>query len=144
MIASTSRFLALACFAIGLFACSNAQAADLDVTITDVRVQQGSLRIAVVDSKAGWNDTEKPVEGVARKPQGQEEKFRFSDLPPGSYAVMVMHDENDNGKLDSNFMGMPTEGYGFSNNPQVMRKPTFEEARFELAAEGGAIAIRLR
>lgn len=139
-----SRFPALACFAVGLLASSIAQGADLDITITDVRVQQGSLRVAVVDSAAGWADTEKPVAGAVHKPLGQEEKLHFSDLPPGSYAVMVMHDENDNGKLDSNFMGMPIEGYGFSNNPNVMRKPTFEEARFELGAEGGTIAIRLR
>ena len=41
-------------------------------------------------------------------------------------------------------MGMPTEGYGFSNNPAEMRKPTFEEARFELEAAGSAITVHLR
>ncbi|MND09814.1 hypothetical protein D3C83_334330 [compost metagenome] len=55
-----------------------------------------------------------------------------------------MHDENDNGSLDANVLGMPTEGYGFSQNPRVMRKATFEEARFELGAEGGEIVIELR
>jgi uncharacterized protein (DUF2141 family) len=136
--------LAFACSAVGAFACPPAHAAGLDLTITDLRTQQGSLRIAIADSAAGWSDTEKAVAGTARKPQGNEETFHFPDLPPGSYAVMVMHDENDNGKLDSNFMGMPIEGYGFSNNPGVMRKPTFEEARFELGADGGAITVRLR
>jgi uncharacterized protein (DUF2141 family) len=145
---STSRFLALACLAgccaAVALACPPARSAELDLTITDLRTQQGSLRVAIADSAAGWSDTEKSVAGTVRKPQGQEETFHFPDLPPGSYAVMVMHDENDNGKLDSNFMGMPIEGYGFSNNPGVMRKPTFEEARFELGAEGGAITVRLR
>jgi uncharacterized protein (DUF2141 family) len=145
---STSRSLAVACFAgccaVAALACPPTHAAGLDLTVTDLRTQQGSLRIAVADSAAGWSDTEKAVAGTARKPQRKEETFHFPDLPPGSYAVMVMHDENDNGKLDSNFMGMPIEGYGFSNNPGVMRKPTFEEARFELGAEGGAITVRLR
>lgn len=135
---------AFACSAVGAFACPPAQAAGLDLTVTDLRTQQGSLRIAVADSEAGWSDTEKAVAGTVRKAQGTVQEFHFPDLPPGSYAVMVMHDENDNGELDSNFMGMPVEGYGFSNNPGVMRKPTFEEARFELGAEGGAITVRLR
>lgn len=43
-----------------------------------------------------------------------------------------------------NFMGMPTEGYGFSNDPKVMRKPTFDEAKFDLGANGAAITIHLR
>jgi uncharacterized protein (DUF2141 family) len=145
---STSRSLALACFAsccaVAALACPTAHAASLDLTVTDLRTQQGSLRIAIADSEAGWSDTEKAVAGTVRKAQGTEQKFHFPDLPPGSYAVMVMHDENDNGELDSNFMGMPIEGYGFSNNPGVMRKPTFEEARFELGADGGAITVRLR
>ena len=56
---------------------------------------------------------------------------------------MAMHDENGNDKLDSNFMGMPTEGYGFSNNPRVMRAATFDEARFNVPAAGTSIQIVL-
>ena len=77
-------------------------------------------------------------------PTGTRARFEFKDLPPGDYAVMVMHDENGNGKLDSNMIGMPVEGYGFSNNPNVMRKPTFEEARFTLPQAGATIGISLR
>ena len=144
MLASTPYSLAIACVICGGLAALPARAADLDIKVTDVRVQQGSLRIAVVDSAAGWSDGGKPVAGTVSKAQGSEQTFHFPDLPPGRYAVMVMHDENDNGTLDSNFMGMPIEGYGFSNNPAVMRKPTFEEARFELGAAGSAITVRLR
>ena len=61
----------------------------------------------------------------------------------GNYAVQVMHDENDNNKLDTNFLGIPSEGYGFSNNPNVMRRAHFDEARFEVGADA-AITIRLR
>ena len=81
---------------------------------------------------------------MTRKAAGTQEMFHFSNLPPGTYAAKVMHDENDNGKLDTNFMGMPIEGYGFSNNPQLLRKPTFDEAKFDLGAGGGAITIHLR
>lgn len=57
---------------------------------------------------------------------------------------MVTHDENGNGTLDTNLIGMPLEGYGFSNNPAVMRKPTWDEAAFDVGAGGAAIAIALR
>ena len=55
-----------------------------------------------------------------------------------------MHDENDNGKLDTNFMGIPVEGYGFSNNPQVMRRAFFSEAKFDVTGAPTAIVVRLR
>ena len=41
---------------------------------------------------------------------------QFNDIPPGTYAIAVFHDENANGKLDKNFLGIPCEGYGASNN----------------------------
>lgn len=130
-----AAFLACACATVG--------AADLDVTVAGIRVQQGLLKVSVVDA-AGWSGGAKPLAGDERKPQGETETFHFAGLASGTYAVMVMHDENGNGKLDTNFVGMPIEGYGFSNDPKVPRKPTFDEAKFELGAGGGAIALHLR
>ena len=55
----------------------------------------------------------------------------FEDIPPGTYAMAVVHDENMNGKLDTNWIGLPTEGYGFSNDAQaVLSAPSFPEASF--------------
>lgn len=136
----TARRLLAASFA---FACATAAAADLDVTVAGIRVQQGLLKVSVVDA-AGWSGGAKPLAGAERKPQGDAETFHFAGLAAGTYAVMVMHDENGNGRLDTNFVGMPIEGYGFSNDPNVPRKPTFDEARFELGAGGGAITLHLR
>ena len=57
----------------------------------------------------------------------------FKELPKGTYAVAIIHDVNKNGELDKNFFGVPTEGYGFSNNLRFMlRGATFEESQFEL------------
>jgi uncharacterized protein (DUF2141 family) len=125
-----------------------AHAGDLTVTITDVRAHKGTLSVAVVNTEAGWNNQEKPVaaERLALADQGKDGGpvvFRFT-LPAGSYAVQVMHDENDNGKLDANFMGIPIEGYGFSNNPQVMRRAYFNESKFDVTDAPSAITIRLR
>jgi len=55
----------------------------------------------------------------------------IENIPPGEYAISIFHDENDNGKLDTNFIGIPKEPYGFSNNPVIkLRPPTFMEAKF--------------
>lgn len=127
---------------------SLAHAGELTVTVTDVRVNKGTLMVAVVNNDAGWDNQEKPVaaEKIAvtdKSSADQKIVLRFN-LPAGSYAVQVMHDENDNGKLDANFMGIPTEGYGFSNNPQVMRRAYFSEARFEVTDAPSSIVVRLR
>jgi uncharacterized protein (DUF2141 family) len=100
--------------------------------------------ITVEATADGWNGKQKEAARARIKAKRGETTHRFENLPPGQYAVQVIHDENDNGKFDSNFLGIPSEGYGFSNNPRVMRRPTFEEARFDLPHEGAEIHVRLR
>ena len=54
----------------------------------------------------------------------------------GRYAVVVYHDENGNHKFDRNWVGLPTEGFGVSNNPTLfLAPPSFEEAAFEVDGE---------
>ena len=69
---------------------------------------------------------------------------RFEGLPAGDYALQVIHDENDNGDLDKNLLGIPSEDYGFSRNPKAWRRATFDEAKFDLAADGSEITVQLR
>ena len=118
-------------------------AGDLTVTLHGIRAQTGLIKVAVVDSQAGWNGEAAPVQADGAPAQGEEATFSFKDLKPGQYAVMITHDENGNGKLDTNVIGMPLEGYGFSNNPQVMRKPTWDEARFPIIDSNVAIDVAL-
>ena len=121
-----------------------ATAATLNVTVDEIAVQQGQLKLALYDSEAAWKGEAKPRAGNVAQPDGDATlEFSFADLPPGRYAVRVMHDENGNGKLDSNFLGIPKEGYGASNNPKVMRAPHFDEAAFDLGEDDLAITIIL-
>ena len=119
------------------------QAGELTVSITNVRTDKGTLMVSVANTEAAWNNQEKPVAATKLAATGKDAVVHFT-LPAGSYAVQVMHDENDNGKLDANFMGIPTEGYGFSNNPQVMRKANFDEAKFDVTGAASSIVIKLR
>ena len=66
----------------------------------------------------------------------------FKDVEPGSYAIMVLHDENSNSRMDYEVTGMPKEHYGVSNNSMSFGPPRFEDARFEMTEEDLKLKIR--
>jgi uncharacterized protein (DUF2141 family) len=70
----------------------------------------------------------------------------FPGLRPGRYAAVAMHDENGNGKLDTNLFGVPKEGVGASRDarPGFMRGPRFEDAALPFDAGTATIAINIR
>ncbi len=116
----------------------------LNIDIQDLRKASGQLMIQLVDSQDAYDAKAKPVARKSIEVSALGDlQTQFTDLKPGSYAVMIIHDENSNGKLDSNSLGIPQEGYGFSNNPNVMRKPTFEETRFEIKDGENQIVISM-
>lgn len=129
--------------AVSLATVGPAAAADLTVRLHGIRAQTGLVKIAVVGSQDAWDGKAAPVQADGAPVQGEDATFSFKELKPGEYAVMITHDENGNDKMDTNVMGMPLEGYGFSNNPQVMRKPTWDEARFTVSDSDVAIDIDL-
>lgn len=119
------------------------QAADLTVSLHDARTQDGRFQVALVDA-GGYAGSAAPVAARELAPAGAVTTVTFDGVPAGRYALMVIHDENGNGTLDTNLVGMPVEGYGFSNNPRVMRKPTFEEAAFDVGADALALDVLIR
>lgn len=119
------------------------QAADLEVSIREARSQDGQFQVALVDA-AGYAGGAAPIAARLLAPAGDVTHVRFDGVPAGRYALMVIHDENGNGTLDTNLVGMPVEGYGFSNNPRVMRKPTFDEAAFDVGADALALDVAIR
>lgn len=68
----------------------------------------------------------------------------FENIKPGSYAISVIHDENENKDLDQNKIGIPKEGFGFSNNAMgKMGPPSFKEASFEIASDSKDTVITI-
>jgi uncharacterized protein (DUF2141 family) len=108
-----------------------ALAADLIVTVSDIRNSTGSIYIAVFDSDSTFMKPQQwKASSRANAHKGQVQ-FVFHDLPAGTYAVSTFHDENGNGKLDQNDLGVPIEGYGFSNDAQgTSGPPKFPQAAF--------------
>ena len=75
---------------------------------------------------------------------GQKVQVIFTNLPYGWYGISLYHDENNNGKLDKNMMGIPKEAYGFSNNAKgFLGKPDYKDVKFELNSSEKQIDIKL-
>jgi uncharacterized protein (DUF2141 family) len=111
----------------------------LTVHIVNARNANGVVRVALFQSAEGFPaDASKALRtGPAMiDRQTLTAQAVFTGIPQGTYAVMVFHDENGNGKLDKNMVGIPKEGYGASNNSaKKMRAPTFDEAKLSLASD---------
>jgi uncharacterized protein (DUF2141 family) len=77
---------------------------------------------------------------------GPNTSCSFSNIEPGTYAVAVAHDENNNGRIDKNFVGVPSEGYGVSNNKTyALSAPKWEESIFVLEpGESKTLKVKLR
>jgi uncharacterized protein (DUF2141 family) len=119
----------------------------LTVHVTGARNTKGKIWVNLFqDAHAFPDDPSKAIQqrSVEVDPNTMSAQVTFKDLPQGSYAVSILHDENGNGKMDKNFVGMPKEGYGASNNPSKKRRaPTFDEAKFSLNASEQTIEIAL-
>ena len=119
----------------------------LTIHVTGARNAKGKIRVALFrDGKGFPNDASQAVRLQAADidPQSLSAQIVFADLRTGVYAVSVFHDENMNERLDKNFMGMPKEGYGASNNPKKkMGPPNFDEAKFQLSGTEQLVEIKL-
>jgi uncharacterized protein (DUF2141 family) len=111
----------------------------LTVHVLGLRNATGTVRLTL------YRDS-KPVEtrNLEIDAHTLSAKAVFEKIPQGIYAVYLFHDENSNGKMDTNFFGMPVEGYGMSNNPpKKMGRPGFDETNFQLNRPEGDIDIKL-
>lgn len=120
----------------------NTPTATLTVTVNNVRSDEGQVRVAVY-TQDNWLGQE-PFARVWTPPEGDSVTAKFS-LPLGEYAVAVLHDLNDNGRMDYRLLRLPKEPFGFSNGAKPkLGPPPFEDAAFSLGAEGLSITIELR
>ncbi|MCM0042732.1 MAG: DUF2141 domain-containing protein [Algoriphagus sp.] len=118
----------------------------LQVSISGASSDAGSIRILVFSKPSGFPDQVKQaVRSISLLPKNGKANFKLTDLPAGTYAIGVIHDQDNNGKLSSNAVGYPTEKFGFSNNPKVyFGPPAFEKAAFVLGKTPVLIEISLR
>ncbi len=109
---------------------SQANADTLTVTLDNIQTQQGSLMLAVYQGEPSYLANKDVVASIKKAATSETHSMVFTELAPGEYAIKVMHDENDNGSLDTNFLGVPSEGYGFSNNGGTFGPASYQDAKF--------------
>lgn len=113
---------------------------DLTVNITNLSSNEGKILLGVYNSEATF--LKKTFKGGVLKIENNTATVVVKNLPEGEYAVSYVHDENNNKKMDTNFIGIPSEDYGCSNNATgFMGPPKYKDAKF-LLTENKTIAIK--
>ena len=109
----------------------------LKLVVDGVKNTKGFIGVLVFNSPAGWpDDVSSAFTSEAVPAQAPETVLEVHNLPAGEYAVVVLHDENLNKKLDRNWYGKPKEQWGMSNNPPFTHSaPSFGSARFPFAGD---------
>ena len=114
-----------------------AQTGILNVEISGINDIKGLMSIGVYSDEKGFPDKGKEFIGIDVEINSQMIVYTFKDIPFGTYAIAVFHDVNSNTKLDTNFLGIPKEGYAFSNNifGAFGSPPGFKDASFQFTGD---------
>jgi len=113
--------------------------------VSAFRNARGMLGCRLFRSADGFPESGENVVEVRVPITGATTRCEFHNVPAGIYAIAVIHDENDNRKLDKNFLGVPTEGYGVSNNKTyAMTSPKWSDSTFQIGDQDVALNINLR
>ena len=147
-------------FALALGACSSAPrttsdlvasipegSGSLTIEIDGLRNASGTINLSLFDTADGFpNDTAHVLRSASQELTDKTGPvFRFDGLDYGNYAVSILHDENGNGEMDTGFLGVPSEGFGFSNNPGIgFGAPSFESCRFRFAIPQLTLRVAIR
>nr|WP_297785633.1 DUF2141 domain-containing protein [uncultured Allomuricauda sp.] len=133
--------LALSFFFVSIIAMAQEETGvDITVTIDNVTSNEGKVL-------AGLHTQETFMAGPGmQNEQSNVENGKvvitFKNVTPGTYAIMAMHDVNDNNRMDYQSNGMPKESFGMSGNDMTMGPPTFDSAKFEVGTENLELTIR--
>ena len=114
----------------------------LTVHIENLDNNDGKLLVGLYNEESQFlNET---YQGIVAEIEDKKSTVTFKGVPKGVYAVSFVHDENNNGKMDTNFMGIPKEDYGCSNNATgFMGPPKWKDAKFQLKDNSQTITISL-
>ena len=132
---------------IGFTGISNLQAQNITVNIQNLKTSKGEIILKVFQNQQDF-EQQKPFKSfVFQKENIAEGKLTLQCSLPvnGTYGIVLLDDKNSNGKMDKNFIGMPKEGIGFSNcELSKMRKPDFEEFKFDISNEPATVTIKIK
>jgi len=142
--AATRQALLAACLPFALLAPPAAADGGLQLRleVSSFRSAKGALNCRLFNEAGSFPDGD-GFRTVRAPIEGAQATCGFANLAPGTYAVAVVHDENGNGRLDRNLLGIPAEGYGVSNNrTYAMSSPKWDESKF-VVAPGEPVLLRV-
>jgi uncharacterized protein (DUF2141 family) len=118
----------------------------IKVTITKVSSKSGEVMVALFSSPKGFPyETGFAVQKLKGKAVNGTVELTFPSIPSGTYAIALFHDTNGDGKLNTNFMGIPKEGYGVSNNSyNTFSAPGYTTSSFQHTKAITEISIRVK
>ena len=134
-------FANLPSIALGQISCHN-----IHVKILNIKNSTGNVACALFESSVGFPDEylHFATNIMVIKIRDNQTHCYFKDIAQGTYALAVVHDENMNGKLDTRWLGLPTEGYGFSRNAKaLLGAPSFSSASFPYDGQDLDLTISL-
>ena len=109
------------------------QSCDLTISIPNLKSQTGEIQIGVYNKKETFPKVDEQFRVIFIDIRNFTGTYTIKDLPAGEYAVALMHDENSDRICNTNLLGIPKEGYGFSNNIRpVLSAPSFSECKIDL------------
>jgi len=119
---------------------------NITIKIKNLSSSKGYLQLSVYNKKDGFPNKEKSTFKTFYFDikESHNGLFNIKNIPYGAYAISTYHDENSNGKLDTNFFGIPKEKTGASNNPDSDYMPSFSDAIFQLSTGKKMLEIRLK
>lgn len=121
-----------------------AQIDTLTIVVQGFSNDKGQAIIGLCNSKTSYLKDGKEYKKVTALIKNKVAEYAFIDIPFGEYAVKTCHDENNNGKLDTNFMGIPDEKYGISNNVRgTLGLPDWKDAKFGFNKTNMSITIKV-
>ncbi len=127
-------------------AASQSGATTVRITVTNLRNSEGVVMACMTDDEDRFPRCRGDANSHrANVPAGESVVLRFDNVTPGTYAIALLHDENENGRADRALSMIPREGFGFSRDAPVrLGPPDFEDAAFEVGGSPVSQTIKMR
>ena len=127
-----------------LLGARSAAAADLTVNVEEIRNDHGRVYVTLFNGASTWLDGKQSTQDDSVPAHPGRVSVTFHNVPPGRYGAVVFHDENGNGEMDYDLIGLPTEGFAFSNQARpFLSAPSFDRCAFEIGGQNAQISIKM-
>ena len=128
-----------------IYALEAQQTGDLTIVLTGFENNNGLVWISLVNSEQGYVDEHKAYCGIRTKLTNRRVEIVLKGIPYGEYGIRTYHDEDESGELSKNFLGIPKDAYGFSNNVRgLLGTPPYDKVSFQLNVPAVTVNITVK